>query len=137
MRFKSTFILIFLMMTLLGLSQNSVDFSSLLKNKQGQYILKSSGKLYTGKAYDKFKNNQVGMKGEIKAGYFDGVWTWWYEGGEKKRQTSYKKGIKDGYSYWWYKKGNKKSEIRFVNNRNIEQKRWDKKGKLLPNPRMR
>jgi len=137
MRLRNSLLLGFLLMVMVGISQNSVAFSSLSKNKQGRYVIKNTGEIYTGQAYDKYKNNQKGMSGELKNGYFDGLWTWWYEDGSKKRQTTYKNGVKNGYSYWWYKNGIKKSEIKFINNRNVEQKRWDKRGKLLPNPRMR
>jgi len=137
MRLKNVFLLGFLLIAIFALSQESINFSNLGKDKQGRYFVKNTGKVYTGKAYDKYKNNQVGMSGEIKNGYFEGKWTWWYEDGSKKRQTTYKNGIKTGYSYWWYKNGQKKSQIKFINNRNVEQKRWDKRGKLLPNPRMR
>jgi antitoxin component YwqK of YwqJK toxin-antitoxin module len=117
-------------------AQEGVDISSLYKKKNDTYIDQQTGKPYTGAAFDKYPNGQKGMQGKIVNGKFDGLWTWWYEDGSKKRETTYKNGQKTGYSYWWYKNGVKKSEIRFAFNKNVEQKRWDEKGKRLPNPKL-
>jgi len=136
MKKKRLIILSFILLSVVGYSQLSVSFSELYKDKRGKYILKSTGELYSGEAFGKYENGQVGMQGQIKNGFFDGLWVWWYEDGTKKRETTYKEGVKDGYSYWWYKNGIKKSEIKFSNNHNVEQKRWDEEGNRLPNPKM-
>ena len=136
MKKKGLIILSFIFLVLVGYSQTSVLFSELYKNNKREYILKSTGELYTGQAFGQYENGQVGMRGGIINGFFDGLWTWWYEDGSKKRETTFKNGVKNGYSYWWYKNGVKKSEIKFANNYNIAQKRWDKKGNRLPNPKM-
>ena len=136
MRLKHLFSVSLILISLVGLSQSTLPFSDLTKNTSGKYIVKSTLQVYSGKTYEKYDNNRVGMTGELKDGKFVGLWTWWYEDGAKKRQTNYKDGVKDGYSYWWYKNGVKRLEIRFVDNRNVEQRRWNKKGKLIPNPKM-
>ena len=133
-RFFMLFALIFLN-TFLN-AQKGIDISSLSKSKNNTYVNKQTGKVYSGEAFDKYANGEVGMKGSIVEGKFDGLWVWWYEDGSKRRETTYAKGVKTGYSYWWYKNGVKKSEIRFAYNKNVEQKRWSESGKRLPNPRM-
>ncbi|MBN2668898.1 MAG: hypothetical protein JXR60_06700 [Bacteroidales bacterium] len=117
-------------------AQSSTDIDNLYQGNDQKYYDKQTGKLYSGVAYNKYDNGQIGMKGNIKLGVFDGLWTWWYEDGAKKRETTYKDGLKEGYSYWWHKNGIKKAEIRFNGDKNIEQKRWDEKGNRLPNPKL-
>lgn len=136
MKTKNIFFLIIIFCSVFGFSQSSVSLSDLYEGNNSKYYLKSTGKVYTGEAYEKYENGQIGRKGKLKNGVFDGLWLWWYEDGTKKRETTYSNGIKEGYSYWWHKNGVKKSEIRFSNNRNVEQKRWDDKGNRLPNPKL-
>ena len=73
MRLKEILLISFLSISLLGLSQTSVAFSELYKEK-GKYFLKQTGELYSGKAYGKYENNQIGMSGAIDNGSFDGDW---------------------------------------------------------------
>ena len=42
----------------------------------------------------------------------DGVWTWWYENGQKNRELHITKGV-PRFSATWYKNGQKKSEVHF------------------------
>ena len=136
MHFRGVIVLFLLFTSLIVCSQSSTPMSELSKGKNRKYILKQTNEPFSGVAYGKYKNETVGMKGEILDGVFNGLWTWWYEDGSKKRETTYLKGVKEGYSYWWYKNGVKKSEIKYSQNKNIEQKRWDETGKRLPNPKM-
>ncbi len=136
MRLKESFLIIILFFSISLWAQKSISLNELTKSRSGVYTLTQTGKLYTGRAYKKFENGTVGMRGEFVDGKFSGLWTWWYENGSKKRETTYTKGVKVGYAYWWYKNGVKKLEVKFENNRNVEQKRWDEKGNRLPNPKM-
>ena len=131
------FLIIFLIFTSLSLwSQSSISLSELSKGKDRKYVLKQTNDLFSGIAFGKYENGQVGMQGKMTDGLFNGLWTWWYKDGSKKRETTYVSGVKEGYSYWWFKNGVKKSEIKYSHNKNIEQKRWDETGNLLPNPKM-
>ena len=96
MRLKHLFSVSLILISLFGLSQSTLPFSDLTKNTSGKYIVKSTLQVYSGKTYEKYDNNRVGMTGELKDGEFVGLWTWWYEDGAKKRQTNYKNGVKDG-----------------------------------------
>jgi len=136
MRIKESFLIIFLFFSFNLWAQQAVSLTELTKSRSGIYTSIQTGKLFTGKAYKKFDNGKVGMSGEIKDGRFSGLWTWRYEDGSKKRETTYINGDKTGYAYWWYKNGVKKLEVKYKNDKNIEQKRWDNKGNRLPNPKM-
>ena len=136
MQLKGLFLASFILISILGISQESISLNKLEKNKTGIYIHSQSGKPYSGKAFREYETGTIGMSGLLSNGQFNGLWTWWYADGSKKRETTYVNGVKNGYSHWWYKNGIMKSEIKFADNRNVEQKLWDKKGNRLPNPKM-
>jgi len=133
---NNIFTLLFILISSFVFSQGQDLFKDLQKKNDGKYYLKSENELYSGKVFAKHKNGKIGLQGNLKDGVFDGHWTWWYDDGAKKRETNYVNGKKEGISYWWHKNGVKKSEIQFHDNRNISQKRWDKNGNKLRNPRM-
>lgn len=132
-KFLPIFLLLF---SVCVLAQSNISMELLKKNKSGKYILINTEALYTGLAYRTYDNGQVGMSGAILNGQFDKKWIWWYKDGEKKRETTYKQGLKHGYSYWWHKNGVKKSEIKFSENKNIMQYKWDENGNEVPPPIM-
>lgn len=117
-------------------AQSNISMEHLEKDRSGKYILIKTGALYSGDVYKKYENGQIGMSGKVLNGQFDGLWTWWYKEGEKRRETTFKHGRKDGFSYWWHKNGVKKSEIKFSDNKNIMQYKWDENGNEVPPPRM-
>ena len=130
--------IIILLLNLLSLSSfsQSLDLrKSLYKDADGKYYVDSTGVLYTGFAYAKYKGGEKGMEGVINKGVFDKLWTWWYADGSIKRETLFSDGKKNGYSYWWYRNGVKMMEVEYYNNKNVSQKRWDPKGIEKPNPR--
>ena len=51
--------------------------------------------------------------GEVKDGKVSGLWTKWYENGQKESEETFKDGKRDGLGTWWYENGQKKSEGKF------------------------
>ena len=52
-------------------------------------------------------------EGYTKDGLKDGLWTEWFENGQKSKAENYKEGEKDGISTWWYSNGDKKKEVQY------------------------
>ena len=63
-----------------------------------------------------------------KDGEFDGKWTWWYENGQKKEESTYKDGEIDGKWTHWYENGQKKEERTWKDWELIDSKCWDEDG---------
>jgi len=108
------------------------DISTLVKNDLGIYTL--NGKVYTGSAFKKFENGNIGIIGQIKDGKMEGTWTWFYSNGEKKRESIYINNKKEGLTYYWHPNGIKAKEIMYRDDRNIDQKLWDENGNRKKNP---
>ena len=49
-------------------------------------------------------------EGDYKDGKKDGLWTYWYENGQKKREENYKGDKRNGLWTWWYENGQKELE---------------------------
>ena len=45
-------------------------------------------------------------EGDYKDGKKDGLWTYWYENGQKKREENYKGDKRNGLWTWWDEDGN-------------------------------
>ena len=57
-----------------------------------------------------YDNGQKSNEETYKDGKLDGLWTIWYENGQKKYQGTYKDGKEDGLHTIWFKNGQKNSE---------------------------
>ena len=58
----------------------------------------------------------------------DGLFTEWYENGQKIREVTYKNEKKDGLSTYWYENGQKMWEHTFKDGEEIEATYWDEDG---------
>lgn len=114
-----------------GYAQQAVEIDQL--TKKGEAYL-YNGKAFTGNCYAKHPNGKIGIKGQLKDGEKDGLWTWWYSDGQKKRETNFTKGKKEGLTLYWHPNGVKAKELMYKNDKNIDQKLWDEAGNRLPNP---
>ena len=56
-------------------AQTPVKLSDLQKKDKIYY---QNDQLFNGQCYEKHENGKIGLKGTIKNGMKDGVWTWWY-----------------------------------------------------------
>lgn len=124
--------------------------------KKGKYIIRETGKSYTGTFkeydYDKRLLSETGIKDGLLDGittiYFPsgakkeirsylggqkhGIWTTWNEAGGKTAEASFTNGKKDGSWYVWDDKGTKRYEMFYKNG---EKKGvwiiWDDSGKII------
>ncbi len=58
----------------------------------------------------------------------DGLWTWWYEDGQKRSEVNWKDDKKDGLWTEWYVSGQKKTEHTYKDGRKISSKYWNSIG---------
>ncbi len=72
--------------------------------------MKGSDTLYTGKAYELYRNGQKKSEGNWKDGKQDGLDVHWWTNGQKQSEHNFKDGKPDGLDVWWYKNGQKMSE---------------------------
>ena len=59
-----------------------------------------------------------------------GLWTIWYENGQKKWEGTYKDGKAHGLQTWWYDNGQKRFGAAWKDGKQISRKNWDEDGKL-------
>ena len=76
-------------------------------------------------------------EGTFKDGEPDGLWTEWYENGQKDLEGTYKDGKKDGLWISWYENGQKEWEETWKApsgsggySKSISKKRWWKDGSV-------
>ena len=70
----------------------------------------ASGKLYSFRVKTgKIAHSIV----RVKDGKKDGLWTWWYENGQKNKEGTYKDGKMDGLWTRWHENGQNKTETTF------------------------
>ena len=60
-----------------------------------------------------YENGQKVEEGTYKDGERDGLWTKWYENGQKVEEGTYKDGERDGLWTKWYENGQKYSEVTY------------------------
>ena len=64
-----------------------------------------------------YENGQKRDELTYKDGKFDGLYTNWYENGQKRFELTYKDGIHNGLLTWWYDNGQKESEGIYKDNK--------------------
>ena len=92
-------------------AQKEYDITHITE-KNGLYIKKFSDEKVNGEVFQMFGDMKAPL-GKMKDGKMDGLWTWWYENGQKKEEGTYKNGKEDGLSTLWYENGQKKSEVTY------------------------
>ena len=133
--------------------ESSVDIDTL--NQRGdKYYEINSEKPFSGLVIKNYESGQNKLKGYLKDGERDRIWTEWYENGQKDSEITYKDGKFDGLeigwyedgkkSYecnwkdeeldglWteWYKNGQKKSETNYNDGKLISKKEWNEDGSV-------
>ena len=86
-----------------------IDEPSLIE-KNGVMYLPQSDKPYSGDVSKLDNFGKTLLKGTYKNGKKDGLWTWWYENGQKRRERTFKDGEQDGLWTQWYENGQKDFE---------------------------
>ena len=77
-----------------------------------------------------YENGQKESEETFKDGKRDGLGTWWYENGQKKIKGINKDGRRDGLWTWWYENGKKKEEVTIKDGAMISKKLWNEDGSL-------
>ena len=83
-----------------------------LIDKDGVMFHPKSTEPYTGTVYENMYDKKW-IEGSYRNGKVDGLWTVWYDNGQKQSITSYEEGIKEGLSTSWYTNGQKSKEGKF------------------------
>ena len=88
------------------------------------------GKPFTGVAVYKYENGKKKKReATFKDGDYDGLYTVWYENGQKELEKTYKDGLEDGLWTWYYENGQKKEESTYKDGMPISRRKyWDKDG---------
>ena len=63
----------------------------------------------------------MSMVGTLENGFREGIWTYWYEDGQKRLEGAYRSGQKDSLWTYWYDNGIKATEY-FYDNKTIDGK---------------
>ena len=84
---------------------------------------KSDG-LYT----EWYENGQKDEERTYKDGKLDGKWTYWYENGQKSQDGTWKDGEDDGLWTSWYENGQKMEEGTRKDGEKISEECWDEDG---------
>ena len=115
-------LIISLLILSVGFSQKEYDINHVLE-KKGIYIKKFSDEEVNGRVYQMFGDMKMDL-GYIKNGKKEGLWTWWFENGEKKNEGTFKDGKENGLHKWWYENGHKSEERTYKNG--IKDGLWTK-----------
>jgi len=84
---------------------------------------------YTGWAKRIWDNGQIKALGQINDGKEEGLWTEWYESGNKLTEVNYKDGKMEGVGTLWYENGKKQTESNYKNGKhNGLWKHWFENG---------
>jgi antitoxin component YwqK of YwqJK toxin-antitoxin module len=107
-------LIISLLILSVGFSQQEYNFNDLIEMDNGLFTVKFSDEPITGKVYGGFGESKPYKKvymGEIRNGKKEGRWKDYYHStGKKKYDYYYKDGKPDGLWTWWYENGQKSVE---------------------------
>ena len=142
------FIIISLLILLIGCStsQKEYDINHIVK-LNGVYVKEINDEIVNGEVFQVVDDMKVPI-GKMKNGKKDGLWTSWYENGQKESEETFKDGDYDGlWTKWhrngqkkregtwkgwnriglhteWYENGQKKSEETYKDGKSIERTSW-------------
>ena len=103
---------LFLILVGCSISHKEYDIDQLILIDE-VYYKKSSDEIVDGKVFQIFGDMKMGL-GYIKNGTKEGLWTWWFENGEKKNEGMFKDGKENGLHKWWYNNGHKSEERTYM-----------------------
>ena len=120
------YLIILLLFLSIGCSQKEYDIKQIVK-RDGVYYPEFNDEDLNGRVYEMFGFKKVYM-GIIKNGKQDGLWTDWYENGQKSSEVTYKDSKKDGLYTGWYENGKKERENTYKDGKFIDSICWDRYG---------
>ena len=104
---------------LVQLTWFSTDLETLQLRGDTYYEINSE-KPFSGSIYEEYSSGETIIKGNLKNGKKDGVWTEWDKDGQKSFDGTFKIGEKNGLFTEWYQNGQKKGEGIFRNGKLVE-----------------
>ena len=117
-------------------SPEPINYEETLNERDGVFYTKDTNEPYSGPVFSLYDDGKKNKEGTFKDGKEDGLWTSWYENGQKwreriykpdelysytvwnrngikDREGNYKNGKEDGLYTEWYENGQKKSELNY------------------------
>ena len=138
--------------TLAKIITEAIDFNKLQnRGEKGEELLYAPNEQtpYTGWLKVMYGNGQINVLGQLKDGKEHGLWTWWYENGQKRSEHTYKDGKIVSATAWkpngekcpdtnlvdgngivcsYHKNGQKNKERTYKDGEEISTKEWDEDG---------
>jgi len=112
-------------------SPEPINYETALIERDGVFYTKDTNKPYSGPGihiYDEWWKTK--SEGIFKDGEKDGLWTSWYENGQKDEEVVYKDGEEHGLVTNWYENGQKSEKITMRYGKlDGLYKRWHRNGK--------
>jgi len=134
-------------------SPEPINYEETLNYRDGVFYTKDTNKPYSGQVFSLFEDGKKKGEGTLKDGKEDGLWTgWyengqkeyegtlktdygeiteWYENGQKKSEETYRNKEKDGLWTYWYETGQKYRERTYKDGELISEKEWNEDGSLM------
>lgn len=127
---KQLFAVITLLILIVGCTH--IVTGDLLIDREGVKYQEDSKKPYSGKVYELWDTGNKKFEGSYSKGKEDGIWTWWYYGGQKMSEGTFTNGERDGIWTWWYERGMKEREETYTNGvLNGKSTFWRENGQIL------
>ena len=124
------FVLPLLLIVGCSTSQKEYDINHIVK-LNGVYVKEISDEIVNGEVFQVVDDMKVPI-GKMKNGKKDGLWTSWYEIGQKESEETFKDGKRDGLWTRWYKNGQKYSEGTYKDGKEDGlQTEWNENGKIV------
>ena len=83
-------------------------------------------------SYNKKALEKIQLEGDYKNEKRSGIWTFYYQNGNKWSEGEYKDGLNNGKSTTWFENGNKRYEGQYKDGKQTGKwKFWDEKGNFV------
>ncbi len=131
---KKTLLIITAVMLVVGCSnkpEKEYINAEKLNEENGLMYHPDTKELYSGDVFKKYLSSWTEFEGSYKDGIKDGLYTGWYESGQKEFEGTYKNGELDGFVTGWWSNGQKWYERTFKDGELISVKKWNEDGNLI------
>ena len=94
---KRTTLFITSLVLIVGCSQEPINYETTLVERDGVYFTIDTNKPFSGPVFSLFEDGKKKEEeGTFNDGIKDGLWTYWYEEGQKQKELNYNDGEWDG-----------------------------------------
>ena len=73
-------------------SPEPINYEETLNERDGVFYTKDTNEPYSGPVFSLYDDGKKNKEGTFKDGKEDGLWTWWFENGQKKSEPIWKDG---------------------------------------------